>query len=125
MARPSISGLFDSQIRIWRPTTSRSGPGIEQRSYAPVATVGAVINRSRTPTAPQDGGLAPTGIIRWYGLPTIDVRPRDICEVVAGPDLGKKWECNELPTRPRGHHTQVDCVEFQGLLPDADPTSDA
>ena len=125
MPRPSIAGLFDSTIRIWRPTTTRTGPGVEQKSYAVTTTVGAVINRSRTPTAPSDGGLAPSGIIRWYGLPTIDVQPRDVLEVMTGPDAGKKWECNELPTRPRGHHTQVDCVEYNGVLPDAEPTSDA
>lgn len=117
MPRPSISGWFDSTIRIWRPTTGTSGPGIESRTYAVVATVGAVINRSRTPNTPGDAGLQRSGIIRWYGLPTIDVQERDVAEVVTGPDAGARWEVNEKPTHPRNHHTQVDCVEFNGVLP--------
>lgn len=117
MPRPSVSGMFDSTIRVWRPTTTTSGPAIEKREYAIVGVFGAAINRSRTPQSPQDGGLARSGIIRWYGLPTIDVQERDLCDVLTGPDAGAMWEINERPTRPRDHHTQVDCVEFNGVRP--------
>lgn len=123
--RPSVAGMFDSTIRIWRPTVTRGQAGIDNQQYTPLLIVGAAINRSRTPQAPQDGGLARSGIIRWYGLPTIDVRERDVVEVVTGPDAGRTWEVNEQPTRPRGHHTEVDCVEWNGILPDLESTSDA
>jgi hypothetical protein len=121
MPRPSIAGMFDSQIRIRRPHTTTSGPAIEQRTYTVVGTVDAAINRSRSPQAPASGGLARSGIIRWYGLASIDVRERDVCEVIAGPDAGAIWEVNERPVRPRNHHTQVDCVEFNGTLPALEP----
>lgn len=115
--RPSIAGLFDSTIQVWRPTSTADDIAAEQRSYAPVGLpVGAVINRSRTPTAADSGGMAPVGIIRWYGLPHIDIKDRDVCQVLTGPDAGRFWEVNELPTHPRGHHTQVDCVEWHGTL---------
>jgi len=127
MPRPAISGLFDSTIQIWRATTSTTGPAIEKREYAKVvAPVGAVVNRSRTPNTPGDAGLQRSGIIRWYGRPTTDVQERDVCEVLTGPDAGAKWEVNEKPAHPRGHHVQVDCVEFNGVLPQPEPNpSDA
>jgi len=125
MTRPSITGWFDSTIRIWRPSVTRSGPGIDTRNLSPIAVVGAVINRSRTPEAPQDGGLARSGIIRWYGKANIDIQQRDVVQVLTGPDAGRTWEVNEQPVRPRGHHTQVDCVEWNGVLPAIEETSDA
>lgn len=121
MARPSISGMFDSRIRIWRPTVDTSdATAVEQRTYTPLATVDAAINRSRTPQVQQSGGMQDSGIIRWYGLSTIDVQVRDVCEVVSGPDSGRTWEVNEEPVHPRAHHTQVDCVEWHGVLPTED-----
>ena len=118
--RPAISGMFDSEIRIWRPAFVRDSVGMEDTTYTPVGEVGAAINRSRAPETDVGAGHAPTGSIRWYGLPTIDVQPRDVCEVIAGPDAGRLWEVNEPPTRPRGHHTQVDCIEWNGKLPTLD-----
>lgn len=114
--RPRIDGLFDSQIRIWRADITKDALSAESRTYRPTATVGAVVNRSTTPVAPANGGLAPTGSVRWYGRPDIDIQPRDICEVISGPDAGHTWEVNQLPVRPRGHHTQVDCIEWHGIL---------
>jgi hypothetical protein len=114
--RPKIEGLFDSEIRLWRPSVTKDKVAQESRTYSQLTTVGAVINRSQTPVVPADGGLAPTGAVRWYGKPTIDVQIRDICEVISGPDAGALWEVNQIPVRPRGHHTQVDCIDFHGVL---------
>ena len=115
--RPSIAGMLDSRIRIWRPTSVDDAIGVEQRNYVPLATVGAFINRPVEPVAQVGGGLAPTGGVRWYGLPTIDVEPRDVCEVLTGPEAGKTFEVNAPPVRPKDHHTQVDCIEWNGDLP--------
>jgi hypothetical protein len=117
VTRPSVARWFDSQIRIWRPTPSKDEVGAEKFVYANVSTVGAAINRSNTSVTRQDGGMTPVGRLRWYGLPTLDVQPRDVCEVISGPDAGKSWEVDGPPTHPRGHHTQVDCVEWHGVLP--------
>lgn len=115
--RPSIAGMLDCQIQIWRPVTADDAIGVEERTYTPLATVDAFINRPRTPVANLGAGLAPIGSTRWYGLPTIDVQPRDVCEVVSGPEVGKLFEVNEPPVRPKNHHTQVDCIEWNGVLP--------
>jgi hypothetical protein len=115
--RPSIAGMFDSKIRIWRPAEGKDDLGVEERDYAPVAVVDCFVNRPRQPEADIGAGLAPVGSTRWYGLPSIDVRPRDVCEVVEGPEAGKRFEVNEPPVRPKNHHTQVDCIEFNGTLP--------
>jgi hypothetical protein len=109
--------MFDSTIRIWRADVSKDRIGVEEREYTPVAVVGAAVNRSRAPQVDIGAGEASVGAVRWYGLSTIDVRPRDVCEVIDGPDAGRRWEVNEPPVRPRGHHTQVDCIEWNGILP--------
>jgi hypothetical protein len=121
--RPSIAGWFDSTIRIRRPTPTLDVLKVESLEYTVIDTVGAKINRSKTPVVPTSGGEAPNGTIRWYGLVSIDVQPRDICEVLTGPDAGRTWEVNELPVRPSNHHTQVDCVEWHGELPDVEELS--
>lgn len=117
MARPSIAGWFDSRIRIWRPTTTKDALATEERIYVVSSVVECAINRSTTTNALQDGGNARVGTIRWYGLPTIDVQPRDVCEIISGPDAGTTWEVDAEPVHPRGHHTQVDCFEWNGVLP--------
>jgi hypothetical protein len=115
--RPAISGMFDSEIRIWRPAETKDSVGVEERDYTPIAIVGCFINRPRGLEAETGAGLAPSGGTRWYGLPTIDVQPRDVCEVISGPEQGKLFEVNEPPVRPKNHHTQVDCIEWNGTLP--------
>lgn len=118
--RPSVTGWFDSTIRVWRPIVNKDALGVEERTFVVVDTYGAAINRSATSEAPQSGGLAPAGTLRWYGEYTITVEPRDICEVLTGPDSGHTWEVNKIPTRPRNHHTQVDCIQWHGILPTDD-----
>lgn len=118
--RPAISRWFDSSIRIWRPTSFNDALAVEEREYTAIETVGAVINRSVTSTNEQSGGMADVGRIRWYGVPTLEIRRRDVCEVIAGPDAGHTWEVDADPVHPRGHHTQVDCVEWHGVLPTED-----
>jgi len=117
MPRPTIDHLLDTTIQIWRPSITDDSVGIEERDYAPVFTVDAVFNRATQQEANIGAGLAPVGSMRWYGRPDIDVRPRDICEIVDGPEAGKTFEINAPPVRPKGHHTQVDCIEWNGVLP--------
>lgn len=116
--RPSIARMLDCQIKIWRPTTTDDSIGVEEREYTPLATVDAFINRPRGAQSEVGGGLGAVGGTRWYGLPTIDVQVRDVCEVVSGPETGKLFEVNEPPVRPKNHHTQVDCIEWNGFLPE-------
>ncbi len=127
MPRPSISGWFDSRIRIWRPTVTKDALQAEKRIYAVSSVVECAINRSLSTNALQDGGNATVGTIRWYGLASIDVKPRDLAEIVSGPDAGTTWEVDAVKVRPRAHHTQVDCFEWNGKLPEVatDSSDDA
>lgn len=115
--RPSVAGMLDCRIRIWRPTVSKDDIGVEDRTYTPVGEVDAYINRPRQPLVNMGAGMAPTGGTRWYGLPSIDVQKRDVCEVVTGPETGKTFEVNEPPVRPKNHHVEVECHEWSGELP--------
>jgi hypothetical protein len=118
MPRPTIDHLLDQQIQLWRPSTAQDSVGVEERGYVAADVVAAKINAPVLPSeAAQGGGMAEVLRVRWYGRPDVDVRERDVCEVVAGPETGKRYEVNAKPVRMMGHHTQVDCVEFNGSLP--------
>lgn len=118
MARPSVAGMFDQNVRIWRPTTERSRLGVEERTYfVNVPTTGAAVNRSTAPESDTGPGLTPTGSRRIYVGPDVDVQPRDLVELLDGPDGRQFWEVDQPPTKPRGHHTQLDCLTWNGTEP--------
>lgn len=124
MPRPTIDHLLDSEIRLWRRVSDTGNAlATEESLYVPIAVVKAKLNRSKTAERDIGGGLKPVGTLRWYGRPDIDVRARDVCEVIAGPDAGLTWEVDGEPNRPKAHHTQVDCVEWHGVLESLEPQS--
>jgi hypothetical protein len=119
MAPPRIDRLFDHQVRIWRPTASIANRiGAEERTYQPVGVAGAVVNRNVSPMSDQGVGMVPTGRRRLYMRPDADVLERDVVQVIDGPDAGESWEVDQPPSRPRGHHTQVDAIAWNGQLPE-------
>lgn len=119
MPRPTIDHLLDTTIQIWRPTVLSDSIGVEERQYVALPdTIDAVLNRAAMQEANIGAGLAPVGNLRWYGRPDIDVRKRDVVLIIDGPEAGKTFEVNAPPVRPKGHHTQVDCIEWNGILPD-------
>lgn len=121
MARPTIDRLLDHSVRIWRATVDQDKYGVETKEYELVATVSAALNRGVVPVAPSEGGLAPTGSIRMYLRPDADVQARDVIEVISGPDATARsqrtYEVDQPPMRPKEHHTQLDCIAFNGTLP--------
>lgn len=118
MARPLIDSLFDTTVRVWRPTPERSRLGVEERTYSVVApSLGAKVNRSSAPEADAGPGFQPVGARRVYMRPDVDVQARDLLELLTGPDAPQFWEVNEPPTRPQGHHTQLDCIAWNGVTP--------
>jgi hypothetical protein len=122
MARPTIDHLFDHTVRVWRPTSSKGRLGQEERTYAHVINGRAALNRAVDPVAPVAAGLAPTGRIRIYLRPDANVQERDVIQIVTGPDAPGTWEIDQPPTRPRGHHTQVDAIAWHGVLPEYEPS---
>lgn len=117
---PSIERLFDHTLRVWRPAPSQDSVGFEKRVYSIAApSLGCVLNRSSAPVVDVGPGMMPSGSRRFYLAPDADVRARDVLELLSGSDAPGNWEINEPPSRPGGHHTQVDCVPWNGALPEA------
>lgn len=116
---PRIDRLFDHTVQVWRPSVAKDNLGAERRSYALVDTYGAAVNRSVDPLASAGPGLAPTGRVRMYLRPDVDVQARDVMLITDGPNVGQKWEVDQPPVRPRMHHTQVDAATWNGILPEA------
>lgn len=117
---PSVERMFDHTIRVWGARTSRDDLGAEQREYRVLGVYGAKVNRSTAPVADVGAGLAPTGRLRLYTLIDVDILPRDVIELVSGPDAPGNWEVDQPVTRPRAHHAQVDCIAWHGVLPETD-----
>lgn len=116
--RPKIDRLFDHTVRIWRPTANADNRlGVEERTYTVVASVGCALNRSTAPVGDIGPGVEPIGSRRFYMRPDANVQPRDVLEIIAGPETGSTWEVDEPPTKPRSHHTQVDTIVWNGILP--------
>lgn len=117
----SLVDLFDHEVAIWRPTVTLGPLREEIRTYTAVLVApglpNAVINRPAAPLADSGPGLTPTGTRRIYMRPTTEVRLRDLLEIVSGPDEGMIIEVDEPPTRPRGHHVQIDGRVWSGQLP--------
>lgn len=115
---PEIDSLFDHDVKIWRPTRERSTLGVEERTYqVHIAEARCKVNRSTAPSADTGPGMQPTGARRLYMRPDVDVKPRDLVELVTGPDAPQFWEVDQLPSLPRGHHMQLDCIAWNGVRP--------
>lgn len=114
---PRIDRLFDHTVRVWRPVRVKDNLGAQQTTYQNVATIGVAVNRSAAPMGgTSGGGLAPVGRIRMYARPDADVQPRDILEFLTGGSSVGTWEIDEPPSRPKNHHTQLDCAKWNGIL---------
>ncbi len=120
MAAPRIDRLFDHKVLVWRPTATHANRlGAQTRTHTQVGTLqGAAVNRESAPMADQGVGMVPTGRRRLYMRPDANVQERDVVQIVDGPDAGGTWEVDQPPTRPRGHHTQVDAIAWNGQLPE-------
>lgn len=116
----SLADLFDTTIRVWRPTVRVGTMREEKRTYAPTAELptapNAAVNRPQAPLANPGPGLAPVGSRRLYMAAGADVRPRDVLELADGPDAVAFLEVDAAPTAPRGHHVQLDCRVWNGIL---------
>ncbi len=113
--------MFDHEVAIWRPTVTYGDLKEEIRTFVQIlaapGTPNAIVNRPKAPTLDTGPGLTPVGTRRLYMAPATEVLVRDLIELVEGPDAGMILEVDEPPTRPRGHHVQLDCRLFNGKLP--------
>lgn len=118
MAPNPFPRLADHRVRIWRSTEGSDAYGSATRSYAIVADdVPALVNRSTAPVNDAGAGLSPIGRRRLYVPTGTDVQARDVVQIVSGPSAPGRWEVDEPPVSPRGHHLQVDTTFWRGRLP--------
>jgi hypothetical protein len=114
-----LARLHDHTIRIRRAVKTSSGIGMEVRTFEVVATgVECILNRNVAPVGEVGPGMAPIGRRRLYVPVATDVQPRDVIELLTGPDAPQTLEVDEPPTRPRDHHCQLDCILWHGVLPE-------
>lgn len=124
----AIEDLFDTWVRIWRPTETRGTYREADDSYTAVTTPTRP-NACQAPLAGrllnQAAGEKDTGRKEWFLDRSCDVRERDVLEVTAGPRLGTRWRVDGQPDEPTAgprnsgvrHHWEVVTVPWKGRLP--------
>lgn len=112
-----LATFLDHDAQIWRPTVTLGPRREEVRSYAKLGgEVRAGIRRPTARVGDAGPGLAPIGERVFYFQPEVDVEPRDIIELLSGPDAPGTWEVDSPPTRPRGHHVELTTRHWLGVL---------
>lgn len=121
----AIEDLFDSQVRIWRPTEDRDGFRAPVDDYTPgpaPTRANACMEYPGGQLSNEPAGEKDVSRRRWYLDRTLDVRERDVLEVVAGPRSGSRWRVDGEPDKPSGgprnsgvfHHWEAWAVPFKG-----------
>lgn len=120
MPRPRIARLFDHTARQWRPVEVL-GP-LRERAEDPgiVATFECAVNRPTARLGDPGPGLTNVGERMLYAETSVDLWPRDLIELTAGPEAGLVIEVDEQPTNVRGHHLEARCRIFSGTLPESE-----
>ena len=113
----TFRSLLDHEVRIWTRSVVLGRVREETVSYASGDLLPAAVRRPTAPVASVGAGLAPVGERIVYLLATVTVAPRDLVEIVSGPDAPGWLEVDEPPTRPRGHHTELTCRFWHGDPP--------
>jgi len=115
--RPSRR-LFDGTAQLWRGAEARSTWGGVERSYTavgdPFPCAVQVARRNRGNLGP---GEAEVG--QWMVYAPIDAEPvesGDVVQVLTGPEAGRTVRVDD-PYRPRGRFQQVECRQWDGVLP--------
>lgn len=121
MPRPSILPLLDHTARLWRPLEGY-GPLRERvDTLTETATFACAVNRPSARLGDVGPGLTNVGERFVYTETAVDLRPRDVLELTAGPDAGLRIEIDEEPTNVRGHHLEARARIWSGRLPSDEP----
>ena len=109
--------LLNHRARIWRASVSLGDLREEIRIWAVVGQpIRCTLRRPAARLVDQGGGLASMGERVLYANPDEDLEPRDVLELIEGPDTGGRFEIDAPITRPRGHHIEATCRLFLGVL---------
>jgi len=120
MPRPSISRLFDHVARQLRPGDDLGSMREQVGTLAEVGTFRCAVNRPSARLGDTGPGLTNVGERMIYAEVSIDLRPRDVLQLITGPEAGLAIEVDEQPTNVRGHHLEARCRIFAGDVEPAD-----
>lgn len=117
MPRPRVARMFDHTARIWRPTRSL-GPLRERTDVLEQAgDFACAVTRPSARLGNPGPGLTTIGERMVYAETSVDLRPRDVLEILTGPEAGRTVEIDEQPTNVRGHHLEARTRLWSGTLP--------
>lgn len=111
-----IKHLLNHTASVWRPVETEGAMRSVQKVYTKISTVRVAVRRPATSMGEAGPGLTPTGERVIYSIPGWDIQPFDVLELTSGPDSPGRWEVDEPPTRPRGHHMEIRCRAYAGDL---------
>jgi hypothetical protein len=113
----SFSSLLDHTARVWRPTSAKGQLREEVRTHSVVGIFPCTKKRPSARIGDVGPGMAPIGETSIYMEAGADVLERDVIQLLTGPDAPDTFEIDAPPTRPRGHHIELTCQYFLGILP--------
>lgn len=116
MTRPPIARLFDHTARHWRPVKALGTLREELTTWQDVGEFACAVNRPTARLGNPGPGLTTIGERILYTEVTVDLRPRDVIELTAGPETGRLLEVDEEPTNVRDHHLEARTRIFSGTI---------
>jgi head-tail adaptor len=94
------AGRLRSRAVIRRPTETRGPLGSVETTYPQVGMAWVDVRVPRRMIANYGAGELPTGTMEAELRDRIDLRMRDVLEIVAGPETGTRWRVISPPHRP-------------------------
>ena len=94
------AGRLRSRAIIRRPTEARQPLGDVETTYPAVGMAWVDVRPPRRLVANYGAGEIPEGRMEAELRAHIDVRMRDVLEIVAGPEAGTRWRAVSPPHRP-------------------------
>lgn len=116
---PTVAHLLDHTARVWRLTESLDPVyRATERSYDLVhPALACFVGRDNTNLAEPGPGIVQAGQRMIHCDVGNTFQERDIIEVYSGPNAPVVLEV-EAQHDPRGHHTQLRCILYQGKVPE-------
>lgn len=115
------AGRLRSRAVIRRPTEERGGLGDVETTYPPVGMAWVDVRPPRRMIANYGAGEIPAGTMEAELRAHIDVRMRDVLEIVAGPERGTRWRAVSPPHRPGRGELLILLEVYEPELPVEEP----
>lgn len=113
----TVAHLADHTCVIWRKTETLGEHRETVKAFTLVeAGIACKADRKNTILAQAGPGIVQTGGRRIFMDLGPTILKRDLLELVTGPDAPELLEVENV-TRPRNHHIEVWCTEYDGEEP--------